>query len=183
MSTKNSLVGRERFMRKQYRRIDEHHEELGLGRVCVLCRVGVPGGNPIATAHHEIVPKSELPGRANWETLFAPENIALACPVHHDQFQPLRLLWLKAMVAAQLVKPEQYRVPPFLGYWDDAPYPPTFECLGQYGYGSAYFASVHPMLGSLKRLYQIAHPEFEERRFCDYCKRKARCRSLTPRPV
>jgi hypothetical protein len=167
---------REKYKLSQYRLVDERCEELGLGRICVLCRIGVPGGSYRASAHHEIISKGGLPGIRNWETLFAPENIASACREHHQLLGHLRLPWLKAMVALKLARAEQYREDPFRMHWAEEKYPLTAGCLGDYGYGSRYFQT-HTMPESLRRLYKVQHPDFEEDRFCEFCRAILSCKA------
>jgi hypothetical protein len=153
----------------------------GIGGRCVLCAVGIPGGTYLAADRHEIVGKGRLPGKDNWEQLFALENIAPACRPHHMELQHLRLLWLKSMVLTGLARVEQYSVAPFDVYWQATPYPPCGECVGHFGYGTEVFRSVARLSDSLAQLYRIANSEFDEFRFCETCPQVVRCRRLTPK--
>lgn len=177
----SGLEGRDYLKKIMYKQADERCEEMGLGHACLVCRAGIPGGSQIANQHHEILPKSELCGPTNWQTLFGIQNIAPACPEHHSQLQPLRLVWMKSMVALGLVPAEAYKVAPFVSYWSDAAYPPVAECLGQFGWGSTYFQTVDRLPSSLMRLYTLANPEFAAERFCETCRLVVSCRLLTPK--
>jgi hypothetical protein len=179
MKMTERFKAREKYKLAQYQLADERDSAAGLSQVCVLCRLGVPGGSHRASAHHEILSKAELPGRKNWATLFSPANIAPACSVHHEKLGHLRLLWLKSMVVVGLARAEQYRLEPFSAYWQAAPYPPCGECVGHFGYGDEYFRSVDRLPDSLARLYKLANREFGESRFCDTCPQAVRCRLLT----
>jgi hypothetical protein len=173
------LKAREKYKRAQYRLADERYEELGLGRICVLCRISVPGGSHRASAHHEILSKAELPGRKNWEILFSPANVAPACGMHHDKLGHLRLVWLKSMVVVGLARAEQYRLKLFSAFWQDELYPPCGECVGHLGYGTEYFQSGDRLPDSLARLYKLANREFDVSDFCKTCSQAVRCRLLT----
>jgi hypothetical protein len=174
----SKLIERETFKRARYREAAGRDARAGLGGWCVLCFIGVRGGSYLATDLHEILAKSELPGTGNWQVLFALENVAPACRRHHAEVGQLRRLWLGAMVRARLARPDMYRVPPFSAYWDDEPYPPTMECLGEYGYGTRYFQT-NALPESIKRIHMRVDPDFEARRYCDFCPQRSPCQVLT----
>lgn len=171
---------REVFKMLRYREATERDARAGLGGLCVLCFVGVRGGSYLATDRHEILSKAELPGADNWQVLFSLENIAPTCRLHHSELGYLRRLWLGAMVRAELSRADVYRVPPFAAYWDDRAYPPTMECVGDYGYGTRYFQS-NALPHSLERINRRVDPAFNAHRYCESCPQHVPCRAL-PRP-
>ena len=181
MKMTSRFRAREKYKHAQYRLADDRYEKMGLGRICVLCRMGVPGGSYRASARHEVLSKADLPGQVNWRVLFSMQNIALACSLHHEKLGHLRLLWLKSMVGVGLARAEQYRVTPFNAFWREALYPPVAECAGRFGYGTEYFRSVDRLPGSLAQLYKLANREFDAFRFCETCRQVVRCRLLTNR--
>jgi len=167
----------EAFRKKQYRLVDDKMEELGLGQVCVLCHVGIPGGTHVATAHHEILPQSSLHGTGSWKVLFALENIAPTCEFHNTQLS-LPIIWMKANVETRLADAEQYRVAPFNRFWRDGEFPPVATCYISYPVGNDYFKS-NELPESLARLYRLNNPDFHTSRFCDFCEKSIPCRLLT----
>lgn len=174
------MISQERdFLKeRQYLRAAERDAYAGIGKRCVLCSVGIPGGTGQRVDYHEILPKSELRGLGNLELLFALENIAPVCREHHDKFQHYRLIWQKSMVKSGLARPEQYEVAPFSQYWDGTDFPPTMECRSRFGYGSEYFRSAE-MPESLARVYRKQDADFDTHRFCDFCGERSVCRLLT----
>lgn len=173
------MQGREAYKKAQYRLVDAKYEEAGLGGICLLCSVGVPGGQYRASGHHEVVSKARLPGVTNWDALFSPENIVLACAVHHQALGQLPLVWMKSAVAKHLAREEQYRVKPFLAYWEEGCYPCTTSCIGKFGYGSHYFLSGKQLPDPLRRLYQLENKGFDEGEFCRFCRELFRCKMAT----
>jgi hypothetical protein len=157
MITTSGFRAREEHRRAQYRLADERCEELGLGRICVLCRLGVPtppemGG--IADDYHEIEPKSALPGAENLKRLYRLPNIAPTCRYHHDAFQPEpKVLWQIAMVAARLAKWSDY---PDVPEWARGKNPFAYEtCKGEWGFGTKWLRAHfgHDVPGRLTMIY------------------------------
>lgn len=171
------IARRERYKRKQYRRVDERAEEHNLNRMCVLCFLRVPGGTGRATEHHEVLSKAELRGEDNWKKLFALRNIIPLCRLHHMQLGQHRNLMLHAMVAVHLATKEKYAESPWREHWTDEDHPVTGDCYGRYDYGSRYFKT-HSMPSTLTRLY-ARRGEFNPARFCAWCPVTKACQRET----
>ena len=88
---------------------------------CTLCLAGIPGGDLNAGGgHHHVIPRSRLPGEANWAKLWAKTNIALACQAHHQRYQSTPGIWQAAMVTLGFANKSDYlewnlRDPPAFG--------------------------------------------------------------------
>jgi hypothetical protein len=168
--SKKTQPNKEAFKQGRYRAAERAMAKRGHGGQCVLCLIRVPGGSA-GISHHEILPKSELPGEKNLERLYSLSNVALACPEHHHQLQSYRLIWMKAMVRLGIAAREDYVE---TKYWSDEKYPITQECYGDFGYGSNYFRR-NPMIESLERLYARSFPNFDQRWFCGFCPVRVMC--------
>ena len=168
---KQTKVNKESVKQARYRITERAMAKLGYAERCVLCVARVPGGSGVATDHHEIIPKSELPGESNLAKLYGKSNVVLACREHHSALYTDRLLWMKAMVKIGIASSKDYVDSP---YWDSEEYPPTQECFGKLGNGSMYFRK-NPMSDSLAKEYFKQNPNFDAGWFCGFCPVRHAC--------
>lgn len=88
---------------------------------CLPCLLDVrlPDGSPgsgLREDYNHCIPRSRLPGEANWPLLHSPANLAPTCRAHHDAYDRQPAWWLPLMQVAFPQYTAEYAQAPFARY-------------------------------------------------------------------